>query len=75
MIVFGALRVTPQSPCDCQAGDPSQTQPCGNCGTQTRQCDGCRWPDWSTVACEGQGHCATGTVEQDATGCTKGKVR
>ena len=38
------------TPCECDAGDTEQ-QNCGDCGTQTRSCDGCNWGSWS--ACSG----------------------
>ena len=74
MIAFDALRITPQTPCECQAGDPPETRACERCGTQTRQCDGCNWPDWSTVACEDQGPCEEGETEYDATLCSGDEV-
>ena len=38
------------SDCTCSPGQV-QTQACGNCGTQSRGCDGCNWGGWS--ACNG----------------------
>jgi MYXO-CTERM domain-containing protein len=75
MIVFDALRIAPQGSCSCTSGDPPQVQPCDRCGTQTRSCDGCQWPDWSTVACLGQGECAEGDEELDPTSCVAGDAR
>ena len=49
---------------DCGAGDgcsPGQTksQPCGNCGTQTKTCDSsCSWGSWGS--CTGEGECSPG---------------
>jgi len=51
--------------CPCGSGD-TQTQSCGNCGTQTRGCsDGCHWDNWS--GCSGEGVCAQG--QQDSKNC------
>jgi hypothetical protein len=44
-------------------------QGCGNCGTQSRTCDGtCNWPAWG--ACEGQGVCTPGAQDTQPCGTT-----
>jgi hypothetical protein len=50
----------------CAPGD-SQSQGCGNCGTQSRGCgaDG-KWGGWS--ACSAQGECAAGDTDTQACG-------
>jgi hypothetical protein len=45
--------------CQCPSG--STTQACGNCGTQTRTCNGGTWSGWS--ACSGEGTCAAGAMQ------------
>lgn len=57
--------------CDCKEGE-TQSQNCGDCGTQTRTCgSNCKWGDWGACAgtiapdaCETgqQGACARGTL-------------
>ncbi len=74
-IVFDAIRVSPVGTCECAATDAPETRSCERCGTQTRSCDGCTWPDWSTVACEDQGECEAGAAEHDAAGCSDGTAR
>jgi hypothetical protein len=50
----------------CSPGD-SQTQSCGNCGTQTRGCSSAgTWDGWG--ACTDQGACAPGAEETQACG-------
>ncbi|MDX9999888.1 MAG: glycoside hydrolase family 25 protein [Polyangia bacterium] len=59
-----ALAAFTVSNCQCSVGQ-TQTQACGNCGTQTRTCLGsCQWGAWST--CQGQGVCRPGTTEQQS---------
>jgi hypothetical protein len=49
--------------CTGQACEGPSSQPCGDCGTQTRTCDGStgRWSNWSN--CSGQGPCTPGELE------------
>ncbi len=49
----------------------SATQACGNCGTQTRTCDGTSgtWSGWSP--CDGEGDCAPNTSQSCGTGGTQ----
>lgn len=50
----------------CRPGD-SQTQSCGNCGTQSRGCgDDGQWGAWS--ACTDEGACHPGDVEETSCG-------
>ncbi len=68
-IAFDALRIAPVGvPCECSTTDADQSQACGQCGTQTRSCDGCFWPDWSTVTCDEPASCDAdaGVVTPDA---------
>lgn len=58
----------------CQPGQAqTESQPCGNCGTQTRtrtcsaQCGWGSWGSWGT--CSGQGVCAPGASESQSQGC------
>ncbi len=45
----------------------SQSQACGNCGSQSRTCGGNgQWSGWST--CSGQGECAKGATESQSCG-------
>ncbi|MFH2006274.1 MAG: peptidoglycan DD-metalloendopeptidase family protein [bacterium] len=74
-IAFDALKIAPSGACVCSASDAPQTQACARCGTQTRTCDGCQWPAWSTVACESQGECESGATDEDPTGCGDGTSR
>jgi len=74
-IVFDALRITPAGACECTAADPDETRACEMCGTQTRSCDGCHWPDWAAVTCEDQGACEAGATEEDPAGCGVGTAR
>jgi MYXO-CTERM domain-containing protein len=74
-IAFDALRIVPATTCECTAGDPDETRACARCGTQTRTCDGCHWPDWSTAECVDQGVCEAGATEEDAAGCEPGTAR
>src|SRR5205085_1459635 len=47
----------------------SNTQPCGRCGTQTRQCVDGNWSAWS--ACTGEGACTVGTTQTCGQGGTQ----
>jgi hypothetical protein len=47
--------------CQSQQCEGPSAQACGNCGTQTRECDNGIWSDWS--ACEAEGECARDDVE------------
>jgi YVTN family beta-propeller protein len=38
------------------------TQPCGNCGTQSRQCQNGQWSAWST--CGAEGECAPAAAQE-----------
>ena len=50
----------------CKPGD-SQTQSCGNCGTQSRGCsDTGAWEDWG--ACSSEGACTPGATDSAACG-------
>jgi hypothetical protein len=52
------------SVCACTPGQ-TQTQGCGNCGTQSRTCgSNCQWGSWS--GCAGQGPCSPGQTESRA---------
>lgn len=57
----------------CRPGD-SQTQSCGNCGTQSRGCgsDGA-WNAWG--ACSSQGACRPGAVDESTCGTCGSKER
>lgn len=61
---FNAFIVLKGTQCECTAGQ-TQTQGCGNCGTQSRTCGAdCRWGGWGS--CTGQGECAAGTTQTRA---------
>jgi len=51
------------SACQAQTCSGPSSQACGNCGTQTRNCDNGVWSAWS--ACEAQGECQP----NDTRGC------
>lgn len=59
----------------CSAGsEETESQPCGNCGTQTRKrvcSSSCAWGTWSAWSgCSGEGICAPGATESCSTeGC------
>ena len=50
----------------------SGSQPCGNCGQQSRVCStACQWGEWSS--CTGQGVCPAGDIDDQACGyCNTG---
>ncbi|HVH45477.1 MAG TPA: hypothetical protein VM925_24155 [Labilithrix sp.] len=48
----------------------SSTQPCGNCGTQSRTCNNGTWSSWS--ACTGEGVCTFGDLRACGTNGTQG---
>ncbi len=57
----------------CSPGqNDTQSQACGNCGTQTRSrscTGGCTWGGWSAWgACNGQGACAAGATQSQGCG-------
>ncbi len=55
-----------ETQCQCSPGQ-QQSQGCGNCGTQTRTCNGsCQWGGWS--GCQGQGACAAGQGQTQGCG-------
>ncbi|MBI4701308.1 MAG: hypothetical protein HY744_09140 [Deltaproteobacteria bacterium] len=52
--------------CGCPEGQ-TQSQACGNCGTQTRTCSSsCQWGNWT--ACGGEGPCSPGKTESQGCG-------
>ena len=52
--------------CECTVG-ATQSQACGNCGTQSRTCGSdCQWGSWSS--CSGEGVCAVGATQSQACG-------
>jgi surface antigen len=58
--------ITRKGQTECRPGD-SQTQGCGNCGTQSRGCGGNgKWGGWG--ACGSQGACAPGDNQSEACG-------
>ena len=69
---FGQCVKQGQGICTPNAVD-TQSQPCGNCGTQTRTrtcstgCDWGAWGDWG--ACGGQGVCAPNQTDSQTQGC------
>jgi hypothetical protein len=66
----GARRINITA-CTCDEGG-SETQACGDCGTQERTCDGCNWSAWS--ACEGPDPVEeTCTVEGAVGECAQGQ--
>lgn len=58
---------------ECHPGD-SQSQSCGNCGTQSRGCgeDG-KWGGWG--GCSSQGECAPGATDDQACGSCGSRAR
>ncbi len=52
--------------CQCTPGQ-TQSQGCGNCGTQSRTCgSNCMWGSWGT--CSGQGSCSPGQTQTQGCG-------
>ena len=52
---------------DCSPGEIGMGGVCGNCGAERRSCGtDCRWSAW---ACEGEGVCMAGRVEEETEPC------
>jgi len=75
----GGYIVTAGSQCECTAGE-EQSQSCGDCGSQTRQCGSdCKWGSWG--ACAGPnppGECDTGLLGPCGSGeflCVEGNTQ
>ncbi|MDY0002654.1 MAG: hypothetical protein RBU30_15265 [Polyangia bacterium] len=61
-----ARRINISSGCVCTPGQ-TQSQACGNCGSQSRTClSSCQWGAWS--ACAGQGVCSPGASQSQTCG-------
>lgn len=54
-------------------GNGRQERDCGNCGTQSRTCNGTTYSAWG--ACGSQGECAPGDSQTTNEGCASGQVK